>query len=97
MNFLFNFAAVNNYYTIMNIAISNSIYKEASAYAKQQGVNLSTVVENFLMRFVSHSKSVSKDITPDIVLSLLGAGEPIAEDDLNAREAYQQYLEEKYK
>ena len=97
LNFLFNFAAENNYYTIMNIAISNSIYKEASAYAKQQGVNLSTVVENFLMRFVSHGKSVSKDITPDIVLSLLGAGEPIAEDDLNAREAYQQYLEEKYK
>jgi hypothetical protein len=81
----------------MNIAVSNSIYKEASEYAKQQGVNLSTVVENFLMRFVSHSKSASKDITPDIVLSLLGAGEPIAEDDLNAREAYQQYLEEKYK
>ena len=87
----------NNYYTIMNIAISNSIYKEASAYAKQQGVSLSTVVENFLMRFVSHSKSASEDITPDIVLSLLGAGEPIADDDLNARDAYQQYLEEKYK
>ena len=47
------------------------------------------------MRFVSHSKSVSKDITPDIVLSLLGAGEPVADDDLNARDAYQQYLEEK--
>ena len=57
----------NNYYTIMNIAISNSIYK------------------------------ASEDITPDIVLSLLGAGEPVADDDLNARDAYQQYLEEKYK
>jgi len=79
----------------MNIAVSNSIYKEASEYAKQQGVNLSTVVENFLMRFVSHSKSAAEDITPDIVLSLLGAGAPIADDDLNARDAYQQYLEEK--
>jgi hypothetical protein len=28
---------------------------------------------------------------------LLGAGEPVADDDLNAREAYQQYLDEKYK
>ncbi len=81
----------------MNIAIRNNIYEEASAYAKQQGVNLTTVVENFLVRFVSHGKSSSEEVTPDIVLSLLGAGEPIADDDLNARDAYQQYLEEKYK
>lgn len=33
---------------------------------------------------------------PDVVLSLLGAGEPVAEHDLNAREAYHQYLMEKY-
>ena len=34
---------------------------------------------------------------PDVVLSLLGAGAPIADDDLNARNAFNQYLEEKYK
>jgi hypothetical protein len=34
---------------------------------------------------------------PDIVLSLLGAGDPVSDDDLNAREAYYQYLDEKYK
>ena len=28
---------------------------------------------------------------PDVVLSLLGAGEPVADHDLNAREAYHQY------
>lgn len=33
---------------------------------------------------------------PDVVLSLLGAGEPVADHDLNAREAYHQYLIEKY-
>lgn len=82
----------------MNIAISNNIYKEASAYAKQQGMSLSSVIENFLMRFVSHSKSTSEGITtPDIVLSLLGAGDSVAACDLNARDAYQQFLEEKYK
>jgi hypothetical protein len=32
---------------------------------------------------------------PDIVLSLLGAGEKIADDDLNAREAHYKYLKEK--
>ena len=82
----------------MNITISNNIYKEASAYAKQQGMSLSSVIENFLMRFVSHSKSASEGITtPDIVLSLLGAGDSVADFDLNARDAYQQFWEEKYK
>ena len=33
---------------------------------------------------------------PDVVLSLLGAGEPVTDHDLNAREAYHQYLMEKY-
>lgn len=33
---------------------------------------------------------------PDIVLSLLGAGTSVNEDDLNGREAYH-YLEEKYR
>ena len=33
---------------------------------------------------------------PDIVFSLLGAGAPIADNDLNAREAYYSYLKEKY-
>jgi len=34
---------------------------------------------------------------PDIVLSLLGAGTSVNEDDLNGREAYHHYLEEKYR
>lgn len=33
---------------------------------------------------------------PDVVLGLLGAGEPVADYDLNARDAYHQYLMEKY-
>jgi len=33
---------------------------------------------------------------PDVVLSLLGAGLPLAEDDLNGREAYYRHLEEKH-
>ena len=33
----------------------------------------------------------------DVVLSLLGAGEPVAKDDLNGCDAYYHYLEEKYK
>ena len=39
----------------------------------------------------------SAQIVPDVVLSLLGAGESVAKDDLNGRDAYYHYLEEKYK
>ncbi len=81
----------------MEVAINNNIYQQASAYAQQQGLSLTSVIENFLLRFIVHNQSVAEKPVPDIVLSLLGAGEPIAEDDLNAREAYNKYLEEKYK
>lgn len=82
----------------MDVAINNNIYRQASAYAQQQGLNLTSVIENFLVRFVGNSQSsTTEQTTPDIVLSLLGAGEPLEEDDLNARKAYQHYLEEKYK
>ena len=39
----------------------------------------------------------SAQIVPDVVLSLLGAGEPVAKDDLKGCDAYYHYLEEKYK
>ena len=86
-----------NIIIIMEVAIQNSLYKQASAYAEQQGLNLTTVIENFLIRFVGHSKAQSEQSIPDVVMSLLGAGEKIDENDINGREAYYQYLEEKYK
>ena len=81
----------------MEVVINNSIYKQAADYAKQQGLNLTEVIEGFLVRFIGHSKATTEQPVPDIVMSLFGAGESIADDDLNAREAYYQYLEEKYK
>ena len=81
----------------MEVAINSQLYKQASAYAQQHGLNITSVIENFLMRFIGHHQDATEQAVPDVVLSLLGAGEPVAEDDLNAREAYQQYLEEKYK
>ena len=85
--------------TNMEVAINNSIYRQAADYAKQQGLNLTEVIEGFLVRFIGHSKAASEQPVPDIVMSLFGAGagESIPDDDLNAREAYLQYLEEKYK
>ena len=81
----------------MEVAIDNNIYKQASDYAEKQGLNLTTVIEDFLKRFARHSKSTTEQQTPDIILSLLGAGEKTAGEDLNARKAYYDYLENKYK
>ncbi len=81
----------------MEVAINSQLYQQASNYAKQHGLSLTTVIENFLVRFVRQRKEAEEQAVPDVVLSLLGAGEPVAEDDINAREAYYQYLEDKYK
>ena len=81
----------------MEVAINRNIYQQAQAYAQQQGINLTAVIENFLLRFIDKSQETTEESVPDVVLSLLGAGEPVSDDDLNAREAYYQYLEEKYK
>ena len=80
----------------MEVAINNSIYQQASDYAQKQGLNLTSVIESFLIRFIGHNQTASEQAVPDVVLSLLGAGEPVADDDLNGHEAYFQYLKEKY-
>ena len=81
----------------MEVAINKNIYQQAQAYARQQGLSLNAVIESFLVRFIGRSQAAAEQSVPDIVLSLLGAGEPVNDDDLNAREAYYQYLDEKYK
>ena len=87
----------NQIIAIMEVSINSQLYQQASTYAQQQGLNITSVIENFLMRFVGASKNATEQPVPDVVQSLLGAGEKVAEDDLNAREAYYEYLEEKYK
>ena len=81
----------------MEVAINNNIYKQASDYAKEQGLNLSSVIEDFLKRFIVRSKAANEQDIPDVVKSLLGAAENIDNADLNAREFYYQHLEEKYR
>lgn len=81
----------------MNVAIDNILYQQAQICAQRQGLELKNVIENFLVHFVGRDKAQNAEQpVPDVVLSLLGAGEAVADDDLNARKAYNQYLEEKY-
>ena len=56
------------------------------------------MVEKFLLQVIRHSQSETSEAkVPDVVLSLLGAGEQIADSDINGRGEYYKYLEEKYK
>ena len=81
----------------MNVVINNRIYQQAQAQAQRQGMSLADVIENFLLRYIGHGASDESQSVPDVVLSLLGAGKPIDDDDLNGRKAYYEFLEEKYK
>ena len=67
----------------------------------QMSVEMQESVSHYVKRLRRHAGTVNRTAdkaeVPDIVLSLLGAGTPVADDDLNARKAYNEYLEEKYK
>jgi hypothetical protein len=79
----------------MQIAIDSNIYEQAQFYANQHGTNIKSVIEKFLVRYIDNSKAQETNSEiPDVVLSLLGAGEPIPDDDLNARKTYYKHLEE---
>jgi (2Fe-2S) ferredoxin len=80
----------------IQIKLEKQTFDDATLYARRKGIDLATMIEDYLSRIVRKKKMKSEDI-PDIVQSLLGAGEPVADDDLNAREAYYKYLEEKYR
>ena len=80
----------------MQVAINPNVYQQAQAYAQEHGLNLTNIIENFLMQFIGQTNTIEQPV-PDVVLSLIGTGEPLADDDLNGREAYYQYIEEKYK
>lgn len=77
------------------INLDKSVVDKAVAYARQRDVDLFSLIEDYLNGLVQQSKTEDNAI-PDIVLSLLGAGQLVEEDDLNGRKAYQKYLEDKY-
>ena len=62
---------------------------------RAKGVSLTDLIEGYLSRLIQKEKAPA-EATPDIVLSLLGAGEPVEDDDLNGRKAYYERLKEKY-
>lgn len=81
----------------MQVAINPDLYGTAQMYAEKKGLNLTTLIEDFLVRFISTKENSKEEEVPDVVLSLLGAANgQIANEDLNGRNAYYQHIEEKY-
>ena len=80
----------------MQIAINPTLYGSAQTYAEKRGLDLSAIIEKFLERLISSQDATTEQEVPDVMLSLLGAGAPVAKDDINGRDAYYHYLEEKY-
>ena len=50
----------------------------------------------YVQQELRRDPSTDGQATPDVVLNLLGAGMPLADDDLNGRKAYYQHIEEKH-
>ena len=76
------------------IRLNKELVDKAQAYATAEGKSLSSIIEDFLSRLTS-SREETEEI-PDIVLSLLGAGAPVDDDDINGRKAYYGRLEQKH-
>ena len=55
----------------------------------QMSAEMLESVQHYVRRLRRHARptrrTAADEAVPDIVLSLLGAGEPVADDDLNAR------------
>ena len=79
-----------------NVILNKQLVDTAREYAKQKGINLTELIEDYLSRLIQKEKAPAEEI-PDIVLSFLGAGEHVDDDDLNGRKAYYEHLKEKYK
>jgi hypothetical protein len=92
------FAAGNDSDIIVmtTVELRTSIVEELNQMSDEMLQSVSHYVKRLRRHARPVSKVADKDNVPDIVLSLLGAGVPVAEDDLDARAAYNEYLKEKY-
>ena len=76
--------------TKLKLDLIKEIIEEAKRYARSQSVSLSKLIENYLHSLARESKKEST-VSP-LVESLTG----IISSDLNEREEYRYYIEQKY-
>lgn len=76
--------------TKLTLNLNKEIIEEAKTYARSQSVSLSKLIENYLHSLTRESKKEST-VSP-LVESLTG----IIPGDLNEREEYREYIDQKY-
>ncbi len=77
----------------LTLSLNQSIIKRAKIYAKANNISLSKLIESYLATLTRESK-IKSEITP-LVKSLSGVIE--IPSDFNEKEAYSEYVLEKYK
>lgn len=77
----------------LTLSLNQSIIENAKIYAKSNNTSLSKLIESYLSTLTRKSK-IKPKITP-LVKSLSGVIE--TPSDFNEKEAYSEYLMEKYK
>ena len=80
-----------------SINLDKGIVSQALQVTKAKGMELTDVIEDFLITFVTGYSEKGNVKYPDVVLSLLGKGERVDSDDINGRKAYHEHLMEKHK
>lgn len=81
----------------ITVSLDNRIAENARLFAKRQGISLTELIKEYLSHLQVKDTTYEEEEIPDVVLSLLGAGTPVEDDDINGRKAYHEHLTEKYK
>ena len=86
----------------MQIAINPDIYGPAQSYAEREGLNLTTIIEDFLVHFISSSKKHMETTKPNEIEITPGAawcrrGNPWKASDEEVDNMIREYILEKYK
>ena len=86
----------------MQVAINPSLYDTAQIYAERQGLNLTAIIEDFLLRFTAsvsetaeQTKPHSIPITPKVARLKTGRTWSVTDEELD--KIRYEYLAEKYK
>lgn len=77
----------------MTLSLDESIIKRAKKYAKSNNISLSKLIESYLTTLIQQKRNPT-EITP-LVESLSGVIN--LDDDFDVKDAYADYLIEKYK
>lgn len=80
----------------LTLKLDKAVIEQAKAYAKEQQISLSRLIESYLASLTQKEKSNKKEIEITPFVKSIATGVSISAD-IDAREAYREHLLEKYK